>query len=85
MHIQLRFFASVREKLGLSSQEVEVPREVQTVGDVRQWLIQRGDVWADVLAPDRALRMAFNQQMCEPDRRISEGAEVAFFPPVTGG
>ncbi|MFZ6767117.1 molybdopterin converting factor subunit 1 [Undibacterium sp. Di26W] len=85
MHIQLRFFASVREKLGLSSQEVEVPPEVQTVGDVRQWLIQRGDVWADVLAPDRALRMAFNQQMCEPDKRISERAEVAFFPPVTGG
>ncbi|MBC3917455.1 molybdopterin converting factor subunit 1 [Undibacterium sp. CY18W] len=85
MHIQLRFFASVREKLGSFSEQVDVPPEVQTVGDVRQWLIQRGDVWAEALAPDRALRMAYNQQMCAPDKHISAGAEVAFFPPVTGG
>lgn len=85
MNIQLRFFASVREKLGMSEQRVDVPDEVRTVGEVRSWLALRGNVWADVLAPGRALRMAYNQQMCEPDTPIGEGAEVAFFPPVTGG
>ncbi len=85
MNIRLRFFASVREKLGMAEQEVTVPAEVCTVGDVRLWLVARGDVWADALAPERALRMAYQQQMCEPDTLISEGAEVAFFPPVTGG
>ncbi|MCH8618908.1 molybdopterin converting factor subunit 1 [Undibacterium sp. TS12] len=85
MNIRLRFFASVREKLGMSEQTVVLPAEVLTVGDVRTWLAARGDAWAEVLAPERALRMAYNQQMCEPDTRIREGAEVAFFPPVTGG
>ena len=85
MKIQCRFFASVREKLGVSQESVELPEEIKTVGDVRQWLIARGDVWAEVLAEGRALRMAYNQQMANPDTAIAEGAEVAFFPPVTGG
>ncbi|MBI3285262.1 MAG: molybdopterin converting factor subunit 1 [Burkholderiales bacterium] len=85
MNIQLRFFASVREKLGLAEQSVSLPPEVQTVGQVRHWLIARGDVWAEVLAEGRALRTACNQQMCDAATRLSEGCEVAFFPPVTGG
>jgi molybdopterin synthase sulfur carrier subunit len=85
MKIQLRFFASVREKLGTSAELVELPQEVRTVGDVRLWLIQRGGVWAEVLAEGRALRMAYNLQMSDASTVLSDGAEVAFFPPVTGG
>ncbi|MFZ6872821.1 molybdopterin converting factor subunit 1 [Undibacterium sp. Di27W] len=85
MNIQLRFFASVREKLGMAEQKVSLPEGINTVGEVRAWLVERGDIWAEVLTPGRALRMAYNQQMCEADTHISEGAEVAFFPPVTGG
>jgi molybdopterin synthase sulfur carrier subunit len=29
--------------------------------------------------------MACNQVMCQPETVVKEGAEVAFFPPVTGG
>jgi molybdopterin synthase sulfur carrier subunit len=85
MKIQLRFFASVREKLGTSEETVMLPEQVKTVGDVRLWLVARGGVWAEVLAEGRALRMAYNQQMTEAATSIAEGAEVAFFPPVTGG
>jgi molybdopterin synthase sulfur carrier subunit len=85
MKIQLRFFASVREKLGSAEESAIVPDEVKTVGQVRAWLVQRGAPWSDALAEGRALRMAFNHQMCDPDTPIAEGGEVAFFPPVTGG
>jgi molybdopterin synthase sulfur carrier subunit len=85
MKIQLRFFASVREKLETSEEMVVLPEHVKTVGDVRLWLVARGGVWAEVLAEGRALRMAYNQQMTEPATSIVDGAEVAFFPPVTGG
>ncbi|WP_295757013.1 molybdopterin converting factor subunit 1 [Undibacterium sp.] len=85
MKIQLRFFASVREKLGTSEETVMLPGQVKTVGDVRLWLVARGGVWAEVLAEGRALRMAYNQQMTEAATSIVDGAEVAFFPPVTGG
>jgi molybdopterin synthase sulfur carrier subunit len=85
MQIQLRFFASVREKLGTAHETVELPAAVQTVGDVRSWLRERGGAWAEVLAEGRALRMACNQEMADAGARISNGCEVAFFPPVTGG
>lgn len=85
MQIELRFFASVREKLGKSQEQASVPAEVRTVGEVRLWLIARGGPWAEVLAEGRALRMAYDQQMCSADTPVSDGGEVAFFPPVTGG
>lgn len=85
MNIKLRFFASVREALGTSQESVTLPDDVRTVGDVRKHLRARGGVWAEVLAEGRALRMAFNHQMTGADTRITEGCEVAFFPPVTGG
>jgi molybdopterin synthase sulfur carrier subunit len=85
MNIQLRYFASVREALGTSQESVVLPDHVQTVGDVRAYLRERGGVWTTTLAEGRALRMAYNQQMTDAQTRIANGCEVAFFPPVTGG
>ncbi|PQO90292.1 molybdopterin converting factor subunit 1 [Massilia phosphatilytica] len=85
MKINLRFFASVREAVGSSGESVDLPADVATVGAVREFLIGRGGAWADALAHERALRMAFNHVMCEPGTPVQEGGEVAFFPPVTGG
>ncbi|GAB3453086.1 molybdopterin converting factor subunit 1 [Massilia terrae] len=85
MKITLRFFASVREALGVSTESVTLPEGVATVGAVRELLIARGGVWAETLSHKRALRMAFNHVMCEPETVVLDGGEVAFFPPVTGG
>jgi len=85
MNIKLRFFASVREALGTAGESVTLPQGVATVGAVRDFLVARGGAWAEALASDRALRMAFDQVMCAPETPIREGGEVAFFPPVTGG
>ncbi len=85
MKIQLRFFASVREALGIAQESVTLPAQVQTVGDVRDFLAARGGIWAEVLAEGRALRMAYDHVMTEAETAIADGGEVAFFPPVTGG
>jgi len=85
MNIQLRFFAGIREALGTAQENLDLPPRVQTVGEVRAYLRERGGAWAEALAEGRALRMAYNQQMTDAATRISEGCEVAFFPPVTGG
>jgi molybdopterin synthase sulfur carrier subunit len=85
MEINLRFFASVREAVGSSGESVVLPAGVATVGAVRDFLIARGGAWAEALAHERALRMAFNHVMCEPGTPVQDGGEVAFFPPVTGG
>lgn len=85
MHIDLKFFASVREALGLAGERIDLPSNVRTVGAVRDHLIARGGAWAQALGHERALRMAFNHVMCAPETVLAEGGEVAFFPPVTGG
>jgi molybdopterin synthase sulfur carrier subunit len=52
---------------------------------LRDELIARGGAYAEVLAHGRAVRMALNQDLSEESAALSEGCEVAFFPPVTGG
>jgi molybdopterin synthase sulfur carrier subunit len=85
MNIELRFFASVREALGVAEERVALPPEVVTVGDTRAWLRLRGGAWAETLAESRSLRMACNHEMTDAGTRLTDGCEVAFFPPVTGG
>ncbi len=85
MHIQLRFFASLREAVGIAQESLDLPEGVTTAGQVRDFLRSRGGAWAEALADGRSLRIACNQQMAEPSTPVSEGCELAFFPPVTGG
>ena len=83
MKIQLRFFASLREALG-AQHELELA-EGSTVAELRERLLERGGRYTELLAPTRAVRCAVNQVMAGESTVIAEGAEVAFFPPVTGG
>ena len=83
MSLQLRYFASVREALGVGETVPYVAGE--TVAALRQRLRAMGEVHAQALADDQALRCAVNQTLCSMDTVLSDGAEVAFFPPVTGG
>jgi molybdopterin synthase sulfur carrier subunit len=84
MTVTIKFFASVREAVGASSETLDLPASVKTVGDLRAHLAARGDNWHQALGSP-ALRMACNQVMCGADAALVDGAEVAFFPPVTGG
>jgi molybdopterin synthase sulfur carrier subunit len=84
MIITVKFFASVREAVGASSESMALPAGVATVGALREHLAARGDQWRQALGHP-SLRMAYNQVMCGAETAIADGAEVAFFPPVTGG
>jgi molybdopterin synthase sulfur carrier subunit len=83
--IRLLYFARLREAFDRQSEEVTLPEDVRDVGTLSQWLRARGGVWAAELAPGRAYRVAVDQQMAGEATRLHEGAEVAVFPPVTGG
>lgn len=83
MKVTVRYFASIRETLGAGSEAVLT--EATTLGALRDELIARGGVHAEVLARGRAVRSALNQVMAEDAAALTDGAEVGFFPPVTGG
>ena len=85
MKVRVLFFASLREQLGVSGEELELPADVGTVADLRQHLAQRGGAYAKAFAERALVRTAVNQDMVQPSARIGPGDEVAFFPPVTGG
>ncbi len=83
MKLQVRYFASLREALG-ATEAVDLP-EGATLGALRDTLLARGGRHAEVLSRGRAVRCALNQAMSDESAVLHNGAEVAFFPPVTGG
>lgn len=83
MKLTVKYFASIREALGQGAEGVDTP--AATLAELRDELIARGGAYAESLARGRAVRVALNQVMSDETSRLSEGCEVAFFPPVTGG
>jgi sulfur-carrier protein len=83
MKVTIRYFASIREALG-SAEAIELPPGT-TVGQLRAQLRERSPKHASALAPGKALRCALNQALCDESAVLGDDAEVAFFPPVTGG
>lgn len=83
MKISIKYFASIREALKSNHEICET--SAGTVAALRDELIARGGVYAASLARGKAVRVALNQMLCEENAALPEGAEVAFFPPVTGG
>ncbi len=83
MKVNLRYFASIREAVGHGAEVVDTA--ATTMGALRDELIARGGAHAESLARGKAVRVARNQVMSDETVALTEGCEVAFFPPVTGG
>ena len=83
MKITVRYFAAIREAVGQGSESVVT--SAATLAHLRDELVARGAPWSEVLARERAVRMALDQSLCDESVALTEGCEVAFFPPVTGG
>lgn len=85
MRLRVLYFAALRERVGCAEESVEVPDHVRAVGQLQRWLAARGEPWASAFAETRRVRAAVDQAMAGDAATLHEDAEVAFFPPVTGG
>jgi molybdopterin synthase sulfur carrier subunit len=83
--VTLLYFASLRESLRISREQVALPGATTTVGMLVDQLRARDGAWTDAFAPGKSWRVAVNQQMADLATPVKPGDEVAFFPPVTGG
>lgn len=81
--VTVKYFASIREQLGLDSEELAVGKG--NVEDLLQQLQARhGELWQQMTGDNR-LMIAVNQVMADTAMEVRDGDEVALFPPVTGG
>jgi molybdopterin synthase sulfur carrier subunit len=83
--VQIRYFAWVREKVGLESEDVELPANIATIADLVGWLKQRGPQYGEAFARPQVVRAALDKVHVKPSSALGIAREIAFFPPVTGG
>jgi sulfur-carrier protein len=83
--IRLVYLARLREAFGRADEDIAVTVERPTVASVLASLRDRGGIWAEELAPGRAVRVALNHTVSGGDTLLRNGDEMALLPPVTGG
>ena len=83
--VTVLYFASLRETLGCSREQVALPSASATVSALVEALRNRDGRWPEAFAPGKSWRVAVNQQMADLATPVKPGDEIAFFPPVTGG
>ena len=82
--VTILYFARLKESLGTGREEIALPDNVRDLGGLREVLAGRGGAWTQALAGGN-VRAAVNQEIASPGTTITDGDEIAFFPPVTGG
>ena len=83
--MKVKYFAWVRERVGIDEEIVEPPAGVRTVDDLIGWLSQRGETYAYAFEKPKVIRAAIDHTHVKPDAMIAGAREIAFFPPMTGG
>jgi len=83
--MKLRYFAWVRERVGKPEEDIEVPADVRTAGELIVWLAGRGEEYAHAFANPKVIRVAIDRAHVQPSAPIATASEIAFFPPMTGG
>jgi molybdopterin synthase sulfur carrier subunit len=83
--MKIRYFAWVRERVGKQEEDVEIPANVGTAGELMAWLSSRGEEYAHAFENPKVIRVAIDRTHVKPHAAIKGAAEIAFFPPMTGG
>ena len=85
MKVNILYFAKLRESVGIEAETLEI-NENSKVSDLLYFLQNREEKWSEYFNDKKnLLRVAINQKIVGVDHFISDGDEIAIFPPVTGG
>jgi sulfur-carrier protein len=85
MEVTLKYFAWVRERIGVAEEKVALPKGVATAGEAISWLKGRGEGYAAAFEREDIIRVAIDQAHAKHNASVIGAREIAFFPPVTGG
>lgn len=84
MKVQVLFFGELREAVDTDRAPLELAEGTSVAGLIER-LVARGEPWRSALTASDPLRVAVNQDMASLETKLTDGAEVALFRPVTGG
>ena len=79
MIVNLLYFAQVSEKLGISTEALEVPDKINT-----DELLEKLSIKYPALS-NLSFNIAVNQVLIKSATTLTEGSEVALLPPFAGG
>ena len=85
MSVKIRYFAWVRERVGKTDEEFDLPAGITTVAELMRWLADRGEEYSHAFENPRVIRAAIDRVHVRPETEIGAAREIAFFPPMTGG
>jgi molybdopterin synthase sulfur carrier subunit len=83
--VRILYFAWLRERIGKEQEDIVLPPDVATAGELIAWLTRRGDEYAHAFENPKVVRVAIDRQHVKHDAAIGAAREIAFFPPMTGG
>ncbi len=83
--MRILYFARFRQIIGKSSEDLELPDKVKTIGDLIEFLKSRDQGCAAAFSDMRLIKAAINQEHVSHTASLEGATEVALFPPVTGG
>ncbi|QTD56552.1 MoaD/ThiS family protein [Parasphingorhabdus cellanae] len=83
--LNLVYFSWVKERIGREQESLNCPEDVETVGQLLEYLQGKDTAYQFVFADVTKLRFALDHDFVGPDASIGRAKELAVFPPVTGG
>jgi len=83
--VHIVYFAWVRERIGKSEEDLDLPASVKTAGDLIEHLVTLGEEYEAAFEFPDVIRVAVNQEHIEHDESIAGAREIGIFPPMTGG
>lgn len=81
MSVKILFFATLRDRAGTKSLEIEIP-EGTTVQGLKNQIARD---YPNLKQSMHAVLISINREYAFDDAIVADDAEVAMFPPVSGG
>ena len=83
--MQIKYFSWIKEHIGKSEEEINLPHNVSTIEELMFYLENLNDKYKRAFEKKDLIKIAINKSYCSIDDKINNTDEIAFFPPVTGG
>ena len=83
--MKIKYFAWLRDKVGVEEEEITLPAEIHTVGGLITWLSHRNSHYEDAFEFVEVIKVVVNQVYVDSSQTIKDDDEIIFIPPIAGG